>query len=104
MRTYSQGDVLLVTGFKNLSADNAGLMKEFVNTALKPEHRFVEVDLATADFVDSTGLGVLIAFHKRVCPLGGRVRLVNPKPMVEQFFQLIKLDHLFEMIRRGAHE
>ena len=28
MRTYSNGEVLLVTGFRNLGADNASLMKE----------------------------------------------------------------------------
>jgi anti-sigma B factor antagonist len=103
MKTHSNGDVLLVTGFRSLGAENALLLKELVNAVLTPAHRYVEVDLAQAEFVDSTGLGTLISFHKRLCPVQGAVRLVNPKPMVEQFFQLVRLDHLFEVVRREPH-
>jgi hypothetical protein len=36
-------------------------------------------------------------------PRQGGVRLINPKPMVEQFLQLLKLTHLFEVVRRDSH-
>lgn len=96
MRTYTQGDTLRVTEFKDLGADNAFLFREFVNAALTDAIRVVEVDLGAADYVDSEGLGALIWAHKQVCPRQGKVRLLNPRPMVRAFFQMLKLDGVFE--------
>jgi len=99
MRTFTQGDTLLVTQFKNLGADNAFLFREFVSAALTETHRYIDVDLASSDYIDSEGLGVLVAMHKRLSPRSGQVRLLNPKPMVAEFFRLLKLDGLFPVIR-----
>lgn len=98
MRTLTQGDHLLVTQFKNLGADNAFLFREFVSAALTPEHRFVDVDLAESDYIDSEGLGALISAHKRVCARQGRVRLLHARPMVRQFIELLRLQELFELV------
>ena len=100
MRTFTHGDTLLVTQFKNLGADNAYLLREFAHAALTDQHRVVDIDLTAADYVDSEGLGALISLHKRLSARQGKVRLLNPKPMVQQFFQLLKLDHLFESVQQ----
>jgi anti-anti-sigma factor len=100
MKTFTQDDTLLVTQFKNLGADNAFLFREFVGAALNEAHRYVDVDLATSEYVDSEGLGALIATHKRLSARAGQVRLLNPKPTVEEFFRLLKLDTLFPVLRR----
>jgi anti-sigma B factor antagonist len=97
MRTFTRDDTLLVTQFKNLGADNAFLFKEFVQAALTDQHKVVEVDLTTTDYVDSEGLGAMVWVHKRMCTRGGKVRLLNPRPMVRQFLALLRMDHLFEV-------
>jgi anti-sigma B factor antagonist len=97
MRTYSRGDTLLVTGFTNLGGDNAFLLREFAHAALKEEHRFVEIDLAGTEYVDSEGLGALISVQRRLGSRQGRVRLIHVKPMVAQFFELLHLDAVFDL-------
>lgn len=100
MRTFSQDNTLLVTQFKHLGAENAFLFREFVGAALNENHRYVDVDLAESEYVDSEGLGALVSTHRRLSARQGQVRLLNPKPMVEEFFRLLKLDELFPVVRR----
>jgi anti-sigma B factor antagonist len=98
MRTHSSGEVLSVTDFTNLGATNAGLFRDFVRATLKPEHRFIEVDLQQANFIDSEGLGALISAHKAVASRGGCVRLIGANTMVTELFRLTRLDQLFEFL------
>jgi len=96
MITQSSGEVLTATDFTNLGATNAGLFRDFVRATLKPEHRFIAVDLKQASFIDSEGLGALISAHKAVAPRGGCVRLLGANAMVTELFRLTRLDQLFE--------
>lgn len=98
MRTLSNGDILTVTDFSNLGATNAGLFRDFIRATLKPEHRFIEVHMAGANFVDSEGLGALISAHKAVASRGGCVRLIGANSMVVDLFRLTRLDQLFEFL------
>lgn len=99
MRTQTDGAVLLVRDIRNLGATNAALFKEVAHAGLRGEHRVLEVDLSEAEFVDSEGLGALVAVHKRMCMVQGCVRLLRPRPMVLQLLELTRLDGLFEIVR-----
>jgi anti-sigma B factor antagonist len=100
MRTEKHGETLLLTDIPTLTSDNSRVFKEYFHSALGPEHNIVEVDLATARSVDSNGLGALIAIHKALSPRGGRVRLLNPPPLIAEMFHLLELDKIFEIIHR----
>jgi len=54
------------------------------------------VDLSEVDFVDSTGLGVLIGVLKRVRTQGGQLRLAGAQPSVHRVVELVGLDRVFE--------
>lgn len=99
MRTQTDGAVLLVRDIRNLGATNAALFKEVAQAGLTGAHRVLEVDLTEAEFVDSEGLGALVALHKRMCMVHGCVRLLRPRPMVLQLLELTRLDGLFEIVR-----
>ena len=96
MRTHPQGDTLLVNEFTDLGASNAGMLRDLVRATLKPEHRYVAIDLSSSTFVDSEGLGALVGIHKAVVVRGGAVRLVNCSPMIRDLFRLTRLEGLFE--------
>lgn len=96
MRTHAKGDTLLVNEFADLGASNAGMLRDLVRATLKPEHRYIAVDMSAATFVDSEGLGALVSAHKAVIVRGGAVRLLNASPMVRDLFRLTRLDNLFE--------
>jgi len=98
MRTISQGETLLFTGFDNLSGATAGLFREFLRATLRPEHRYVEVDLQRATFMDSDGLGAVVSAHKALVGRGGGVRLKAAPPMVRELFRVTRLDTLVEFV------
>jgi anti-anti-sigma factor len=52
----------------------------------------VEVDFAAVTFVDSSGLGVLVAARKRAHARGGDLSVVNVRPSVQPVFEITGLD------------
>ena len=57
-------------------------------------HRRVLVDFEQAGFIDSSGIGWLMACHKRFVAGGGRLVLYALPPMVEQVIQLLRLQNI----------
>ncbi|KAF1086502.1 Anti-sigma F factor antagonist [Sporotomaculum syntrophicum] len=54
-------------------------------------------DLTDVDFVDSSGLGVILGRYKRVSANGGKVYLAGAKPQVKKVLDLSGLPRLMEM-------
>jgi len=57
------------------------------------------VDLSGLQFMDSSGLGILISCSKRVGG-AGPVRLVRPAPMVIRLLEVSGCAHLFDIVER----
>ncbi len=49
------------------------------------------------DYVDSSGLGVLISIHKRCLQKGGKMTITGLRGMVEELFKLTRLDLVFNV-------
>jgi anti-sigma B factor antagonist len=58
----------------------------------------VVVDLSEVGFVDSSGLGVLIAAQKRANRSGGQVMLSAPSETVSNTLQLVRLDKVLGVL------
>ena len=54
-------------------------------------------DLAEVDFIDSSGLGVILGRYKRVIDKGGTVYLAGAKPQVKKVLELSGLPRLMEL-------
>lgn len=60
---------------------------------LKPEE--VIIDCESLDYIDSTGLGVLVSALKNVKEYGGTIRIVKLKPFLHKIFRITGLDDIF---------
>jgi anti-sigma B factor antagonist len=58
-------------------------------------HRWIAIDLSNVDFMDSTGLGVLIGVLKRLREGDGSLALAGIKPAVSRVFEITGLDRIF---------
>lgn len=62
------------------------------------EQRFmIVVDLGGVDFIDSTGLGVLIGALKRVRTHDGNLVLVCTEPRIAKVFEITGLNQVFQI-------
>jgi anti-anti-sigma factor len=59
------------------------------------------LDLSGVTFCDSTGLAVLVGFHKRLAASGGRLELSSPVPRVRQLLAITGLDRVFTIRADG---
>jgi anti-sigma B factor antagonist len=53
----------------------------------------VVLDLQAVDFVDSTGLGVIVGLLKRTRGQGGDLRLVSTRTALQKVLELTALEH-----------
>jgi anti-sigma B factor antagonist len=57
----------------------------------------IALDLGQLEFISSAGLGALISAHKKARPHEGRIRLVNPQPMILRVLETTRLTSVFEV-------
>jgi anti-sigma B factor antagonist len=102
MKIHQRGETLSISGITELGAANSNAFRDEVRAALPLELTSIEIDLSQTSFVDSCGLGALIAVHKTACSRNGGVaiRLLNPTPPVQQIFELTRMHRLFEIVKR----
>jgi anti-sigma B factor antagonist len=102
MKIEHEGNNLRVSDIAELNAVNASSFRDEVRAAMPASPEAIEIDLSQTRFVDSSGLGALFALYKAAN--NGRdgvtLRLLNPKPSIQQLFELTQLHHLFEIARR----
>ena len=71
-------------------ADNCEELRSAART-LVPTTKILAVDLAGVDYIDSSGLGALVAISLAAKRVGCRFRLINLSPQVKELLNLTKL-------------
>lgn len=57
--------------------------------------RLIIIDMSQLDFIESTGLGGIVAGYLRLRRSQGELRMVGPKPAIRQLLELTRLTQLF---------
>lgn len=99
MRMHFQDTTLALSGITELNGANSVAVRDEVRAALKTGLTTIDIDLSETRFVDSSGLGALIALHKTMCARGGNVRIIDPRPSVQLILELTRLHRVFEIIK-----
>ncbi len=99
MKIQAGGETLRVSEIKELGAANADPFRDEVRGALADGQKHIEIDLSQTAFIDSCGLGALIALHKTACSREGAVHLFHPQPPVHQILELTRMHHIFQITK-----
>lgn len=71
------------------------LFKDTVYKIIESGKRDIIIDLNGLEFMDSTGLGVLVAALKKTSMEGGSIRLICGKRNIKKVFVITGLDKVF---------
>lgn len=91
------GDWTVVAVAGEVDVATAPRLRKETLAVLSEGHDRVVLDLEAVDFLDSTGLGVLIGVLRRVNAVGGQLRLVCSTPRILDLFTLTGLDRVFDL-------
>jgi anti-sigma B factor antagonist len=92
-RTQGEHTVLEVSG--EVDVYTAPALRDRITDLLDAGQQVLIVDLAGVEFLDSTGLGVLVAGLNRAREVGGSLALVCPQERVLKLFRITGLDEVF---------
>ena len=91
------GNVLVAKPLeRRLDARSAPEFKEAMARLIRGGHSRLVLDLSDVEFVDSSGLGAIVAVLKQVAGSGDLV-LCGTRPPVMSMFKLTRLDKVFQM-------
>ena len=99
MKMQTEGDLLRISEVTQLGAANANAFRDEARAALADGQKHIEIDLSQTTFIDSCGLGALIALHKTACARKGGVSLLNPQPPVQQILELTRMHNIFQITK-----
>ena len=94
-KVVAKDDVTLIEVGGQLIVGNRQLLKEQVLDQLERGDREFIVDFSKTDYIDSSGLGVLVTLSKKIREQGGQLSLVGLSEDLRTLFELTKLDTLF---------
>src|SRR5437899_890163 len=98
MKIQVDGETVRITEVRELGA-NSNAFRDQTRAAMTDSQKNIEVDLSQTAFLDSCGLGALIALHKTACSRNGLLRVLNPTSPVQQVLELTRMHRLFEIVK-----
>jgi anti-sigma B factor antagonist len=75
-----------------LDVYTAPRFREHVTAMLREGHTRIVVDAVGLEFLDSTGIRVLVAARRHAEAAGGQLRIVNCSAATRRIFELVGLD------------
>ncbi|MGH9646238.1 MAG: STAS domain-containing protein [Bryobacteraceae bacterium] len=89
--------VVILTLKGRLTLGESNLVREKIAALSAAGKHNVVVDLGAVDYIDSTGLGILVICFTSLKKQGGALKLVNPNKRNVELLLLTKLHTVFEV-------
>lgn len=93
-------DPMVTAVVGRLDLRTAPELRTQVSAALVAGPGSMIIDLSDVEFIDSSGLGVLIGLHKQAAAQGGRLTIVPPTGSARQIFALTRTESYFNLVPR----
>jgi len=80
-----------------LDVSTADKLKEHLNSLLEREIVDMKINLENLEYIDSTGLGVMIGVLKKLKVGNKDIYILNPRNNVRKIFNITGLDKIFKV-------
>lgn len=81
----------------SIYVEEATRLRESLIGYITQGHNTFVLDLSDVEYIDSSGLGTLVAIQKRARQNGGNVIIKGLKGLVKELFELTRLTKVFEI-------
>ncbi len=88
--------VILEPKGKIMGGPDATVLKEAIRDYVNQNKKDVVIDLAEVDWMNSTGLGIMISCLKTVREAGGEMKLANVTEKIKSLLTITKLITVFD--------
>lgn len=91
------GDVTIVdVSGKMVASENPGRLKDKVTSLIFSGQKHIVINLGNVTYVDSSGLGEMVACHGSAVRGGGEVKLANTGKKIKDLLVMTKLLTVFD--------
>jgi len=77
-----------------IDISNVNLVKNQLEAVLEEAKQSIEIDLSELDYIDSSGLGMIIKIYGAIKKDGLSVKLINPKDSIKKLLIISGLDKI----------
>jgi anti-sigma B factor antagonist len=95
--TLSREGTVVLTVSGDVDLHVAGELKDRLAAAADKRVSELVLDFSQVTFVDSMGLGVLLAGMKRMRAAGGELRLIVPRPELRRVLEITRMDRILPL-------
>lgn len=92
-----EGKIAVVTPFEEIEVYNAADLKNELSDIIDKGSINIIIDLINIEYIDSSGLGVLVSTLKKLRTVDGNLILVSPKNPIKQILELTSLNKVFSI-------
>lgn len=97
LRREEHGAVEVIALPQRLTMADAGDYRHAIRDVVDSGCKFLAIDMSGVDFVDSSGLSVLVSAYKAARNANGDAVLFDLQPQVRALVELTRLHHIFEV-------
>lgn len=89
-------DVFAMSGRLTMGSDSQQVEWNLAKL-LNENHKKVIFDLSNVNFLDSSGIGILVMCHAKLKKAGGELRMAGAQGMVRQVIEMTNVNKLVEL-------
>ena len=94
-QTAEEPDLIVIKLSGDIYTEEAVCFREKIMGDIEQGKKRFHIDLAAVRYIDSSGLGVLIAVQKKLAASGGQLILSGLTGGIREIFELTQLDKVF---------
>jgi anti-sigma B factor antagonist len=91
------GVLLISVNLPRLDASSSSSLKKQLDFPMEPSVTKADVDLASVQFIDSSGVGVLLSIYRKLPQSSAEVILRNVQSGVQSVLELLRLHRVFQV-------
>ncbi|PYG85879.1 SpoIIAA-like anti-anti-sigma regulatory factor [Ruminiclostridium sufflavum DSM 19573] len=89
LKLFKKGTTLIIKIMEDMDHHSAQYLRQRIdNEIVKATVKNIVFDFSNVNFMDSSGIGVIVGRYKNIQKLNGRAAIINANPKIMQIFEM----------------